>query len=82
MGRIINKQEDIQMVTTIPVLLAALLYSVVGMLVLCIGFFIFDALTPGKLWEDIRDKQNMAVAQFAGLFALGLSIIVAAAIHG
>ena len=38
------------MVTSIPVLLAALLYSVVGMLVLCIGFFIFDALTPGKLW--------------------------------
>ena len=70
------------MVTSIPVLLAALLYSVVGMLVLCIGFFIFDALTPGKLWEDIRDRQNMAVAQFAGLFALGLSIIVAAAIHG
>ena len=58
------------MVTTIPVLLAALLYSVIGMLVLCVGFFIFDLLTPGKLWEDIRDKQNMAVAQFAGLFAL------------
>ena len=70
------------MVTSIPVLLAALLYSVVGMLVLCVGFFIFDALTPGKLWEDIRDKQNMAVAVFAGFFALGLSIIVAATIHG
>ena len=70
------------MVTTIPVLLAVLLYSVVGMAVLSIAFFVFDALTPGKLWEDIRDKQNMAVAQFAGLFALGLSIIVAAAIHG
>ncbi len=70
------------MVTTVPVLLAALLYSVIGMLILCVGFFIFDALTPGKLWEDIRDKQNMAVALFGGLFALGLSIIVAAAIHG
>lgn len=70
------------MVTTLPTLLAALLYSFVGMVVLAIGFFVFDALTPGKLWEDIRDKQNMAVALFGGLFALGLSIIVAAAIHG
>ena len=70
------------MVTSIPVLLAALLYSVIGMAILSVGFFVFDALTPGKLWEDIRDKQNMAVAVFAGFFALGLSIIVAAAIHG
>jgi putative membrane protein len=70
------------MVTTIPVLLAVLLYSVIGMTVLGIGFFVFDALTPGKLWDEIRANQNVAVAQFAGLFALGLSIIVAAAIHG
>ena len=70
------------MVTTVPVLLAVLLYSVVGMAVLGIAFFVFDALTPGKLWEEIRVNQNVAVAQFAGLFALGLSIIVAAAIHG
>jgi putative membrane protein len=76
MGRLTNKQEEIQMVTTIPTLLAVLLYAVIGMLVLCVSFVIFDLLTPGKLWEDIRDKQNMAVA------LLGLSIIVAAAIHG
>lgn len=69
-------------VTTLPVLLAALLYSVLGMIILAVGFFVFDAMTPGKLWEDIRDKQNMAVAVFGGFFALGLSIIVAAAIHG
>jgi putative membrane protein len=70
------------MVTTLPTLLAVLLYSVVGMIVLGIAFFVFDALTPGKLWEEIRVNNNVAVAQFAGLFALGLSIIVAAAIHG
>ena len=70
------------MVTTIPTLLAVLLYSVIGMIVLGIAFFVFDMLTPGKLWDEIRVNQNVAVAQFAGLFALGLSIIVAAAIHG
>jgi putative membrane protein len=82
MGRPTNEQEEFMAVTSLPVLLAVLLYSVVGMIVLAVAFFVFDALTPGKLWEDIRDKQNMAVAVFAGFFALGLSIIVAATIHG
>ena len=43
---------------------------------------ILDLLTPGKLWEEIEQKQNNAVAIFAGAIALGLAIIVAAAIHG
>lgn len=70
------------MVTSTPALLNSLLYSGVGIAVLVIGFVILDLLTPGKLWEQINEKQNVAVAIFAGLMALGLSIIIAAAIHG
>ncbi|MGN8001298.1 DUF350 domain-containing protein [Sphingomonas sp. 22176] len=70
------------MVTTLPALLATLLYAVVGILVFVVGFFVLDLLTPGKLWEEIRDKQNVAVAIFSGAVAIGLAIIVAAAIHG
>jgi len=70
------------MITTLPILLGSLLYAVVGIVVFVAGFFIFDLLTPGKLWEDIRIKQNVAVAQFAGAVAIGFAIIVAAAIHG
>ncbi len=66
----------------LPQLIPSLIYALVGIGVLAVGFIVFDALTPGKLWEEIKDKQNLAVAQFAGLFALGLAIIVAAAIHG
>jgi putative membrane protein len=70
------------MVTTVPVLLNTLLYAVVGMVTLIVGFMIMDLLTPGKLWEEINLKQNQAVAIFAGAVAIGLSIIIAAAIHG
>jgi putative membrane protein len=70
------------MATSLPVLLNSLLYAGVGIVVFVIGFFILDMLTPGKLWEEINQKQNVAVAIFAGAVALGLSIIVAAAIHG
>lgn len=70
------------MVTSIPILLNSLLYAGVGIAVFVVGFIILDLLTPGKLWEEIRDKQNVAVAQFAGAIAIALGIIVAAAIHG
>jgi uncharacterized membrane protein YjfL (UPF0719 family) len=70
------------MVTSLPVLLNTLLYAGIGIIVFVIGFVILDLLTPGRLWEQINEKQNNAVAIFAGLVALGLAIIVAAAIHG
>jgi uncharacterized membrane protein YjfL (UPF0719 family) len=70
------------MVTSVPVLLNTLLYAGVGMVVLVVGFVILDLLTPGKLWEEINQKQNQAVAIFAGAVAIALAIVVAAAIHG
>ena len=70
------------MVTSLPVLLNTLIYAGVGIVVFVVGFIILDLLTPGKLWEEIEQKQNNAVAIFAGAIALGLAIIVAAAILG
>ena len=70
------------MVTSLPALLSTLLYSAIGIVVFVVGFVILDLLTPGKLWEEIEQKQNVAVAIFAGAVAIGLAIIVAAAIHG
>jgi putative membrane protein len=70
------------MVTTLPLLLNTLLYAGLGIVVFVVGFIILDLLTPGKLWEEIREKQNRAVATFAAGAAIGLGIIVAAAIHG
>lgn len=70
------------MVTSLPALLSTLLYAGIGIVVFVLGFFILDMLTPGKLWDEINQKQNLAVAIFAGAVALGLAIIVAASIHG
>ncbi|AJR23097.1 MULTISPECIES: DUF350 domain-containing protein [Sphingobium] len=70
------------MVTTVPLILNTLLYAGLGIVVFVLGFVILDLLTPGKLWEEIRTKQNVAVAQFAGAVAIALAIIVAAAVHG
>ena len=70
------------MATTLPILLNSLLYAGIGIVILIVGFVILDILTPGKLWEQINEKQNQAVAIFAGAGAIALAIVVAAAIHG
>ena len=62
--------------------LASLAYSLMGIIVFIVSFVIVDLLTPGKLWQEIIEKQNRAVAHLAGSVALAIGIIVAAAIHG
>ncbi|WP_265564059.1 DUF350 domain-containing protein [Sphingomicrobium arenosum] len=62
--------------------LASLAYSLMGVVTFLVSFIVIDLLTPGKLWAEIIEKQNRAVATLAGAGALGIAIIVAAAIHG
>ncbi len=64
------------------IILNTLIYAGIGILLLVISFVILDFLTPGKLWEEIEQKQNTAVAIFAGLMGVGIAIIVAASVHG
>ncbi len=59
----------------------AFLYSGIGLIVLGISCYIFDRLTPGELWKEIGEKNNMPLAVTAAAMILGMSIIIAAAIH-
>ena len=68
------------MVNTAPIL-ESIIFAVIGLVVFVVGFIILDLLTPGKLWEQINEKQNLAVATFAGACGIALAIIVSAAIH-
>lgn len=66
----------------LPVLAATLVYALLGALILAIVFVAWDRLTPIHLWQEIGEKQNIALAILAGSIAIGLSLIIAAAIHG
>jgi len=61
---------------------ASVLYSVVGLGTFLVCFWIVDKLTPGDLWKEIVEKRNTAVAIFFGFLALGMSLIIAACLHG
>ena len=60
----------------------SILFALVGVLVFWISFIIIDKLTPYNLWEEIVEKQNRALGMVVAAMWLGISIIVAAAIHG
>jgi putative membrane protein len=56
-------------------------FALIGIVMFVAAFIILDALTPGKLWDEISEKRNTAAAILMGSVALALGIIVAAAIH-
>jgi len=60
----------------------SLLYSVLGIVVFWVSFIIVDKITPYDLWREIVEERNTALAIIVAATALGISIIVAAAIHG
>lgn len=62
--------------------MAAMVYSGVGIVILMISFFVFDKLTPGHLWKEIVEEQNVALAITAGAMALAMALIISASLHG
>src|SRR5437016_12198873 len=62
-------------------IVAALVFAFVGILIFVIAFMVMDKLTPYHLWKEIVQEHNMALAILVGAMSLGISIIIAAAIH-
>ena len=57
------------------------MYAVIGLLLMMAGFFIVDLLTPGKLRTLLWEERSKNAALLVGSKALGVSIIVCAAIY-
>lgn len=63
--------------------LAAFIYSGVGVLVFAAFFVVLDLVTPKvAIWKELVEKQNVAVAIFLGAVVYGIATIIASAIHG
>ena len=64
------------------VVLGSVMYAVIGVGILWVSFVVIDKITPYKLWEEIVQHKNVALAiMVAGMF-IAIGQIVAAAIHG
>ncbi|MBU1357413.1 MAG: DUF350 domain-containing protein [Gammaproteobacteria bacterium] len=61
--------------------LGSILYALVGVLMFWLTFLVIDKLTPYDLWQEIVEKQNVALGLVVAAMSLGICLIVAAAIH-
>jgi len=59
----------------------SIVYSILGVLIFCIGFVVIDKLTPYHLWKELTEDNNVALAIVVGFGILGICTIIAAAIH-
>ena len=58
------------------------LFALLGVTVFWLCFVIIDRLTPYKLWEELVEKKNVALAIVVGSMCIAIGLIVSAAVHG
>jgi hypothetical protein len=61
-------------------IVASLVYSILGIVILILGFKILNWVTPFDLNKEIAEDDNVAVGVLVAGMMIGLGIIIAAAI--
>lgn len=71
-----------EQVLTLKYVVAAIVYSLLGIGILCFSTKVFDWLTPGDMWKDIVVEKNLPLAITLAAMIVAVGHIIAAAIHG
>ncbi len=56
------------------------IYSILGIILMGLGFFLINLFTPFSVKKEIEDDQNISLGIIIGAVILGISIIVASVI--
>ena len=59
-----------------------IIFSVVGIVVFAVAFFVIARISPFSLRKELEDDQNTALGLVIGSMIIGLSLIISSAIHG
>lgn len=62
--------------------LSTLVYTIFGVIVFGLAFWVMVKVSPFPIRKEIETDHNTAVAILMAAVILGLSIIIAAALHG
>jgi uncharacterized membrane protein YjfL (UPF0719 family) len=63
-------------------IVGSIFFALIGVVMFWLCFVMIDKLTPYRLWDELIEKQNVALGVVVAAMSLGICIIVAAAIHG
>ena len=61
--------------------IGAVVFALLGVVLFVIAFMFFDKMTPGSIWKELLEDQNVALGNLMAGIAIALAIIIAAAIH-
>ena len=64
------------------IIAGSVIYALIGVAIFWICFVLVDKLTPYRLWDEIIEKKNVALAIVVGSMCIAIGLIVAAAVHG
>jgi putative membrane protein len=75
--------ETIEAMISLKYVVASLVYSGIGIAILVVCYVLLDVITPKvKIWQELCENKNVALAIFLGAFIIGISLIISSAIHG
>lgn len=60
----------------------SILFSFIGVVILIVGYYIIEKITPENTWKEIVHNKNTALAIVFAALIIGISLIISAAIHG
>lgn len=60
----------------------SVVYALIGFILMGLGFYLYEKITPSGIWKEIINEHNIALAIIVGAALLGISNIIASAIHG
>ena len=63
-------------------ILAVVIYSLLGIVILAVALVIVDRMTPGTLWKELIEEHNTALAIVMGAVVIAFAIVISAAIVG
>lgn len=63
-------------------LLAATIFSVLGIVVLFLSILLMDKVTPFSIVKEVIDEHNQALATIVAAVVVGIAVIIASAILG
>ncbi len=66
----------------IKYIIASVLYSVIGIVILLVSFWVIEKITPENLWKEIVHNNNTALAIVCASFMIAVALIISSAIHG
>ncbi|HET6983680.1 MAG TPA: DUF350 domain-containing protein [Myxococcaceae bacterium] len=67
---------------TLRALIEVVVFSLVGIVVFGVAFFVIARISPFSLRKELEEDQNTALGVVLGSMIIGLSLIISAAIHG